>query len=120
MSLSRQVDERLQQLSDRLEAFVAFLRERPVVSVLTDIAFSMAIAAALPGRAGGPRWRWRVRSGRHAIRRVLSVVALQAVALWLKHRAEESHKRSIDEFVRRHGRQPTEEEARRLWSGAAA
>ena len=50
---------------------------------------------------------------------MLWAVALQALALWLKERTE-AYKRRLDEFVRRNDRNPTDEEARRLWSGAAA
>ena len=115
MSLARQVDERLQQLVDRLEEFVDLLKDRLVVSVLVEVAFSAVIGAAFPRLAGG--LRWRSRSGRQLVRGVLWAVALQALALWLRERTE-AYKRRRDDFVRRHGRNPTDEEARRLLSGA--
>ena len=118
MSVPRDADERLQRLSDRIEELGDRLKERPVVSVLVEVAFSVVIAAAFPRLAGGRRWGWRVTSGREIVWRVLTAVALQAAALWLKERAE-AYGRRLDDFVRRHGRDLTEEEARRLWSRTA-
>ncbi len=104
--------------SKRLVEFLDRLKARPVAVAVFNIAVGTIIGAVSPKLARRLDWRRRITSPRDLVRGVLWAVALQALALWLKERTE-AYKRRLDDFVRRHGRNPTDEEARRLWSGGA-
>ena len=118
MAVPRDADERM----ERLQEVPEYLKQHPVVGTLAYVAIATLFGAVFPRLARGLRGRSRLTLRGHLAWIVFQTavgVAARTVGLRFKERME-AYDRSIREFVRRHGRHPTGEEARGLWSDTAA
>ena len=119
MAVPRNADEAL----ERLQELPDYLGEHRVVGTLAWVSIAALFGAAFPRLAHRLRWRSRLTPRGHLAWIAVHIaigIAAGSPAVRRFHRRVEAYHRSVREFVRRHGRNPTDEEARGLWSETAA